>query len=230
LYWISPDGLRRLDVGSQSVSAVLADKVSQFEIASDRVLYVQTTDLGRTLWSLDRNNHTQQLIQALPESDSYSISFASYNGQPQLAVVPAKTGTGTLYSDIYGNNPVAKIIARNVSSALFSSDGHLLNFWGSGAMETYDLDRSNFTTKTTLYAFPAVSAAYSAVTWFDNYHLLITVSNRVVFSEFDGANQVDLGATVANFAAFGSSDNRSVYSVSPAKNGSVSLEQTTIKP
>lgn len=230
LFWISPDGLRRLDMGSQSVSAVLAAKVTQFEIAGDRVLYVQSTEIGRTLWSLDRNNHAQQLIQALPESTSYSITFVSYNGQPQLAVVPAGTGTGTLYSDIYGSNPVAKLIARNVTTALFSPDGHFLSFWSAGTIQTYDLERSNFTTQTTLYSFSTAAGTNSALTWFDNYHVLVTRDNRTLLGEYDGANIVDLGPTVGGLASYGSSDNRLVYRFVPVLTGLVSLQTMTIKP
>ena len=62
LYWMSPDGLRRLDVGAQSVSGVLADKVTQFWVTPGRVLYVQQTELGRSLWSVDSHDKHQELI------------------------------------------------------------------------------------------------------------------------------------------------------------------------
>lgn len=229
LYWISPDGLRRLDLASQTVSAVLADKVSQFTVAPDRILYIQTTELGRTLWSIDSRGRTHELVQALPESEAYSIAFTVYNGVEQLAVVPSKTGVATLYSDIYGSNPVAQIIARGVTTATFSPNGRLIVFWSPTTTQTYDLERSILTAKLVLYQFPASVGLTSAMTWFDNYHLLSTRDSRVIWSEYDGANDVDLGSAQGSLAAYGSSDTRTVYSFATAGDA-VRIIQTTIRP
>ena len=228
MYWISPDGLRRLDVDSQSVSAVLADKVSQFWIEPDRVLYVQQTDLGRSLWSLDSRGHHQQLIQALAESDSYSVALSTYQGVEELAVVPAKTQTGTLYTGIFGNNPVAKTIAHGVTSASFSPDGHLLAFSSGSSMVVYDLELSLVDSKFVAYNVADQPGQLTSLAWFDDFHLLTVRDGQLYFSEFDGANRVPLGSVVGGLPAFATSDSKSVVTYRQDAKG-VRIEQVQLK-
>ncbi|MEO7617566.1 MAG: PEGA domain-containing protein, partial [Candidatus Saccharibacteria bacterium] len=75
LYWISPDGIRRLDAGAQTVTGILADKASRLIVAGDRILYIQTSDLGESLGSLDSRDHKQTIVQALVKSPSYDIKY-----------------------------------------------------------------------------------------------------------------------------------------------------------
>jgi hypothetical protein len=208
--------LRRLDVEAQSASGVLAERVAQFWVIPDRVLYVQQTDLGRSLWSVDGRGRHQELIQALAESDTYSVAYASYRGDDELAVVPAKTQTGTLYTGIFGNTPVAKVVARGVTSASFTPDGHLLAFSSPTAIFTYDLERSALDNALVLYSVTDQPGRLAALNWFDNYHLLTTRDGRLYWSEFDGANRVDLGVAAGGFPGYGSSDQKSVVMFQPA--------------
>jgi hypothetical protein len=229
LYWISPDGLRRLDVGSQSVSGVLADKVSQFNIADNRVLYVQQTDLGRTLWSTDGRGNNQELIQALPESDSYSIDSTRYNNQDYLSVVPSKTAIGTLYSGIYDANPVSKVVARDVTLTSFSPDGHLAVYRSDTSVVTYDLERSEVDNQTVVYDFPTATGAITTMTWFDDFHLLIARGDHLIWSEFDGANQVDMGPVSDTLPAYSTSDLKSIISIKTV-DSAVHIVETLIRP
>ncbi len=228
LYWISADGLRRLDVGSQAVSAVLATNVSQFQVVSGRVLYVQTAELGRTLWSIDSSGRKQELIQALPDSDTYAMDYTNYRGTDELAVVPSKTHVGTLYTDIYGSNPASRVIARDVDNASFSPDGHLLTFWAAGTILTYDLERSALLNNVTSYTFNGAQDVRS-LTWFDNFHVLENQGGHLIWREFDGTNTVDLGLLTGSFPAYSTSDNRSVIALMP-DGPSVRVQQLTIKP
>ncbi|HSX00858.1 MAG TPA: PEGA domain-containing protein [Candidatus Saccharimonas sp.] len=230
MFWISPDGLRRLDVDAQTVSAVLADKVRQFQVAGDRVLYVQTTDLGPSLWSLDRSGRRQELIQALPESEAYALEYTSYRGHDELAVVPSRTQVGTLYSDIFSNNPVSKTIAHGVTGASFSPDGHLLAFSGPGAVVTYDLERSSLTDRLVSYEFGGV-ANLASMSWYDNFHLLRNQGGRLLFGEYDGANTYDLGGLSGGFAPFSSADLSAVEGFEPTADGAgTQLMQLVVKP
>ncbi len=210
MYWVSPDGLRRVDNDNQSVSAVLADKVTQFWVMPDRVLYVQQTDLGRSLWSLDNRGHRQELIQALVESDSYAVAYANYRGKDELAVVPSKTQTGTLYSDIFGSTPVAKVVAHDVTGISFSPDGHLLALSSPTVITTYDLERSSIDNSFVSYSIVDQPGTLSALTWFDNYHLLTNREGKLYWSEFDGANRAELGTAYGLFPAYNTADMKSV--------------------
>lgn len=228
LYWISPDGLRRLDVGAQAVSGVLADKVSQFVVAGNRILYVQKTELGQTLWSTDARGRRQELIPALPESDGYAIDTARFNNNDYLAVVPAKTGVGTIYAGIYDANPTSQVLARNVTTPTFAPDGHLLAFSSPTGISVYDLERFEVEKRSVVYPFPT-PAGLSAVTWFDSFHLLMTATDRVVWSDFDGQNQVVLGPGVPGFASYPTSDGKSVVGFSTTPSGT-RINLTSVRP
>jgi hypothetical protein len=228
LYWVSPDGLRRLDVGAQSVSGVLAQRVQQFWVEQDRVLYVQQTPLGKSLMSLDNGGRTDEVIQVLPESDSYSVAYTRYRGEDQLAVVPAKTGTGTLYTGIFGDAPVAKTIAQGVTTASFSPDGQFLAMTAPTKLVSYDLEQSFIFKKTVSYTVTDHPGKLLALSWFDDHHILANREGKLYWSEFDGTNLVELGQAYGQYAGYGTSDGRSVVTYRP-DGGQVRITQLLIK-
>ncbi len=231
LYWISPEGLRKLDVGEQKVSGVLADRVSQFYVAStDRILYVQRLDTGQSLWSLDSRGRKQELIQALVASDSYALSYGNYRGSEEVAVVPASTGVGTLYTDLFGNASIAKTLARGVTGVSFSPDGHFLVFTAPTMMVTYDLEASAIGGSSVLYSATDQPGKLTGLTWFDNFHMLVTRDGRLYWCEFDGANRLDLGAVAGEVLAYRTADFKSLVVLRPGTKGAVWFEQMEIRP
>jgi hypothetical protein len=114
MFWIAADGsLRRLDLNAQSVSNVLATGVGQFSYAADRLLYVDATPLGQSLMTLQVHNPAQinRLIQSLPKSPTYAMSYASYLGTDELVIIPTATREATVYSGIFGSSPVSTVLA-----------------------------------------------------------------------------------------------------------------------
>jgi hypothetical protein len=228
LYWIAPDGLRRLDVDTQSVSGVLADKVTQFWPVPDRVLYVQQTSLGRALWSVDSRGRHQELVQALVDSDAYTVAYTSYRGDDQLAVIPLKTQVGTLYSGIFGDTPVARTIARGVTGASFSPDGHLLVFTAPTSFVTYDLEQSAIYDRPVTHTVTDHPGQLLSMTWFDNYHLLANRDGKLIWSEYDGNNRIDLGPVSGALPAHRTADFKSLVEYRP-EGTIVRLTQLQIK-
>jgi WD40 repeat protein len=216
LYWISPDGLRRLDAEAGTVSAVIAEKVNQFWVQPDRVLYVQQTELGRSLWSVDGRGKRQELIQALVESDSYTVALTQYDGEDELAVVPAKTGVATLYSDIFGDTPQSKVVAHGVTGVSFSPDGHLLALTSPTTAHVYDLERSKLDQSFVSYALTGQPGNLQVMTWFDDEHLLSSRDGKLYWSEFDGANSINLGAATAGLPAYADSGKKNVVLYRPS--------------
>ncbi|HEX3082190.1 MAG TPA: hypothetical protein VHQ86_02965 [Candidatus Saccharimonadia bacterium] len=229
MFWISSDGLRKLDVDTQSVSGVLADKVTQFWMEPDRVLYVQQTDLGRSLWSIDSHGKRQELVQVLAESDKYAVALSRYSGQDVLAVVPAKTGVATLYSDIYGDTPESKVVAKGVSGASFSPSGQFLALTGGSALQVYDLERASVEQKLVVYNAPGYGDA-ATFSWFDGFHILINQGGQVRIAEFDGQNSVALGSAYNTFGGLSTYDQHGVLIFEPATSGAgVSIVQVQIR-
>lgn len=228
LYFLAPDGLHRIDMGSGAVSGPIAAGVSQFwPEPGGRVLYIQKDASGNeSLGSVDANNNRQVVIEALAQSPSYAVAYSTYNGQDDLAVVPAATEIGTLYTGVYGSNPVATKVATGVSGASFAPDGHLLVFSGANQMITYDLEQSSVYQKFVAYSSINQPGTLEALSWFDNYHLLSNRSGILYWSDFDGTNRVELGPIGGTFPSYGTSDNKSLVAFRPEKTSvSVTEEQ-----
>ena len=119
--------------------------------------------------------------------------------------MPAATQTGTLYSDIFSDTPVAKTIAHDVTSVSFSPDGHLAAFTAPTKISVYDLEQSQIGNTFVRYDMNNQPGTLSTMSWFDNYHLLVTRGTQLYWSEFDGDNQVLLGSVAAGWPAYGTS-------------------------
>jgi hypothetical protein len=229
LYWVSPDGLRRLDVGAQTVSGVLADKVSEFWVEPDRVLYVQQTDLGRSLWSIDNGGKRQELIQALVESDSYALAQSRYNDEDVLVVVPSKSQVATLYTGIFGDNPESKVIARGITGASFSDDGHFLALTAPSLTDVYDLEQSTVEQSFVMYSFASTPDASATLTWFDDSHLLSVHGGQLTFSDYDGTNTINLGKNFGTIPGSSTWDGRYVVMYQAESNGNAKLMEIQIR-
>lgn len=207
LYWNSPDGLRRLNAGDKTASAVLADKVSGFAFAGDRILYVRTTPLGKSVWSMDRaGNNQKQLIESLADSGSYQLTYANYRGLDALAVLPAGTSIATLYLDIFSANPVSKVVSKSASQISFSDNSRYLAFSSNNGFGTYDLE------KNTILLTPKVGPL-DCLGWFDNYHFVVCKQNEVYIAEIDGANMTKIADIAPGAAAYGYGDLKRIFSI-----------------
>jgi hypothetical protein len=215
MYWLSPEGLRRLDAGSQTVTGVLAEKVSQFVVAGDRILYVQTGELGESLGALDARDRKSTIIQALVKSPSYVIKYQSYQGQDLLAIVPSSNQTGTLYTNIFSSNPTARVVAQKVTDVIYSEDGHLATFYSPTKLVSYDFEQSGIFARSVSYSvdYPA-SEAISGLSYYDGYHLLLNQGGKLRFIEFDGQNAVTLGSIVPGSEPQRLMDQRSIITTS----------------
>jgi hypothetical protein len=220
LYWISPEGLRRINVEAQTVTAVLVDKISAFTFAGDRLVYVQSTPLGKTLWSSDKSGKDpKRLIESLAESDIYQMQYANYRGKDFLAVLPQKASTVTIYSDIFSATPVAKILSKSASQIGFNENGRYLAFYSPTEFGTYDTDKDVIAT--TSFDGPLAQA-----TWFDPAHLIISRAGLIELIDYDGANRIKLGD--GRGAAFGTNDQRRVLWMS-GPDGALRLVMVEIK-
>ncbi len=215
MYWLSPDGLRRLDAGAQTITGILAEKVSQFVVAGDHILYVSSSELGESLGSIDSRDRKLTVIQALVKSPTYSIKYASYQGQDILVIVPSADRIGTMYTNIYSTDITTKVIAREVTSVLFSSNARMVTFYAADKFITYDLEQSGLLARSVIYTtlLPS-SQRITNVSYYDGAHLLMNQSGRVIFTEFDGMNSIDLGPIAPGFTPYRLADQRAVIDTS----------------
>ncbi len=211
LYWISPEGLRRLNVEARTVSAVLADKVSTFTFAGDRLVFVQSTPLGKSVWVSDRNGRDpRRIIESLAEADNYDLRYTNYRGKEWLAVLAVKARTATIYGDIFSPTPRAQVISKSVDHIHFSDDGRYLAVWSADAYGTYDTDKQK------IYWSDLEPGSLTALSWFDGAHVILNLKGQIRLAEFDGANSTLIISALPSTQVFGTNDQRHVVSLKPA--------------
>ena len=201
IYWHSADGIRRIDLGSNNVSAILAENVAAMTFAEDRVLYVNNEKQPYSVWQLERNGNRKQLIEDIPVSGGYSLDYATYIRVPQLAVVAHDGRKATLYSNIY-EKPVAKPMNSVATQVAFNNDGRFLLMYDESHVATYDAEYNS------TYYMPTENSTVTGLNWFDNYHLVFNRGGKIVMSEFDGNYAQEILEGI--HTPYSSPDNRSI--------------------
>lgn len=212
LYWISPEGLRKLNVENKTVSAVLVDKVAAFTFAgNDRLVYVQQTASGNILATSDRSGgNAKRLVEAIVPSSAYQLSYSLYRSRDYVTVLPLDTKTATVYGDIFTPNLVAKVITNSAKQIATSDNGRFISYLDDNAVGAYDLDDNLVYTD----KMPGITH----LSWFDETHFLVNRSGQAELVEFDGGNAVAVLACAGQ--PYGSNDKKQVLCLAPA-NGPV---------
>ncbi len=186
LYWLNADGLRRVDVNSKTVSAVLADKVANFTYDNDRVIYIQSTTLGKIIAVMDADGkNAKTIVQGVAESPQYLLTYGSYHNKDDLAVVPTASGQLTVYESIYSEAVVARVVARDVTRILASDDGHYIVFGRAKGFGSYDVGRAKVYDG--LY-----TDTIDSISWFNGAHVIVNAAGKTRLVEFDGGNSIDI--------------------------------------
>ncbi|HEX7259403.1 MAG TPA: hypothetical protein VF272_00540, partial [Candidatus Saccharimonadia bacterium] len=221
LYWMSDQGLRRLDMGNNSISAVLASNVAGFTFDGNRMLYVSHAEPTPSLWVLDANGETKRLADNLPVSQTYNLDFAHYIRTPMLAVVAVDSRKTLLYRNLY-HSPRPIELPAVAASAVFNGDGRFLLQFDESHSATYDLQEN------TTYSLPPSVNAASGVAWLGNFHLLSNQSGSIMLSEYDG-NYLNTLTKGGVLPAFVSGDTRSVIVASPNAAGAIHIRRVIIR-
>lgn len=221
LIWNSPEGLRRVDLAAQTISAVLTPKAANFVYAEDRIIYIDTSQPTASLWSVDRGGRKQQLVAALPPSGSYGLDYSTYINVPQVIVSSPDSQVTTLYSDVFGQM-TSRTVKAPAGRPDFNGDGRFAVIHAETSLATYDLEYDR------VYIFPEINSRVTGLSWFDNYHLQFTRGGQVVLAEFDGnyANVITRGD---GQAPFNSPDNKTIYATSANSTGVSQIKAIKIR-
>ncbi len=221
MYWISPEGLRKLNVADKTVSAVLAEKVTAFTFAgNDHLAFVQQTSTGTILSSSDRSGGNQKrLVEAVAASASYQLAYSLYRGHDYITVLPSDTQTATVYGDVFAPNPTAQVISHSAKSVTTSDDGRFVGFIEADGYGAYDLDE--------LLVYTNKSTNVANLSWFDETHLIINRDGMAEIVEYDGGNGVQ--TQMCGGPAYGSNDEKQIVCLAPAGNPNTDITSVDIK-
>ena len=222
LYWQSPEGLRRIDLGNQTVSEPLANHVAAYSFAQGRIVYVDASKSPASLWAMNSDGSgKQKLVAKLPPSTAYQVAYISYLGTDEVALVAQDSRTTTLYSGIY-DHPVAKTLSATGTQALFSTSGRYLLLSDESHVATYDLQRG------ATYTMSAINSSVTGLNWFDDNHLEFNRNGEVILGEFDGNYAIAI--TRGNgLAPYSSPDGKNVLVTATTSTGNAVIKAIKVR-
>ncbi len=224
LYWQSPDGLRRLDLGSQTISAPLATNVKALTFDGGKIIYVDASNPKQppSLWEMNGDgSNKQRLVTNLTPSSAYQVAFAYYLGTPEAVVVAQDSHSATLYSNVYGQVATHPLTAP-ATTAIFNDSGRLVALTDASHLATYDLQLN------TTYTFPPINSTVTGLSWFDGHHLVFNRNGDIVLSEFDDNYAVVI--TRANsLPPISSANNKTVLAASQTSTGTTLVKAVVIQ-
>ncbi|MBI4101183.1 hypothetical protein HY441_01760, partial [Candidatus Microgenomates bacterium] len=223
LYWLSPEGLRKLDIGSKTISAVLAANVNNFVVSEEAIFYVQTDAGAKQVVRLDRDNQTKILVANLAAND-YGLVYIAYGDQHYVAVLDYASKSVSLYdSASESQKSLGRFDTVNATGMFMSPQDRFLIMQQDNQFAVYDFEFSK------LYRF-SLSAKPAAISWFDEFHMLATIDSQSLLLEFDGGNQEKLIEGISPQPVFASRNRELVYSFTPSSTaGKVTLQASRLK-
>lgn len=224
LYWLDGGGLRRIDLRNNTVSSVLAERVTNYTVTPEAIFFVQRQDDTNQVMRLNGDQPAKVLVNKLPPN-ALDLGYVDHGGKRQIILHDKTTRRVSLYPDT--NNSGAKLAEyKNIDVKDFtvSKDNRFLLLHGELNFATIDFEFSK------LYRFSLGTGAVTNITWFDRYHLLGTIGNSTVLFEYDGGNPETLISTIPAFAGYGADSQSLLYTIgnSPANNQPV-LQSTRLK-
>lgn len=221
LYGSLAGDLVRINLRTKNVSAVLEKNIVYFMFSAEGKLYYIKDNAGaRALWQADADlGGKTNLSDAVPVSDAYEAKASSEN---QRVALYAKNGSFLyLVTKVGGKNSLITL-GKDITGFAWSQDGERL-FYKEKDANIVVLEDDSYKKETQEYE-PPDTYSFQDISWYDSKHLLSRNGDKAVIMDYDGANKVVLGETVAPLKPFFSYDNGDVFFFSPP----VKSEQTSL--
>lgn len=221
LYWTSPEGLRRLSLSDQTISAVLVEKIGAYTYAGDRIIYIDTSTKEPSLWWMDRGGRKELISGGIPPSSRYGVAYSTYIDRPYAVVTSLDSGKVQLFNDIYSDNMTGRTLEVSAHTATFNGDGRFVALGNDNATTVFDLEL------TKLYSLNN-SKPISGLSWYDNYHLQYYQDGQAVVAEYDGNYATGINRSIGQ-PPINAPNNRQAYVVNQASNNTVQIRLVTVR-
>lgn len=209
MYWLSPQGLRRIDLGSETVSAVLASDVSTYTVAEDGVYYVRNDGKQADVLALERDNDPRVVVEGLDPAATYrQLQYLQFDDEEYVAFINRTERRVTLVSNLQPARTERRTFNFAADSLRTSPNTRFLLMRSGGTdFRTFDVDENRSHT----YSFEG--SGPTRLSWFNETHLIGLQGNSVVLFEFDGGNRETIVDGVGSYPAFGDDQGQRIYSV-----------------
>lgn len=223
LYWGSPEGLRKLDLGNKTISAVLAPDISTFLVHEEAVFYLQKKAEQLQLVRLERDNQSRVLADNLPSGD-YRLNIAAFGNRQAVVLFDRTTRRASLYYSLTEPGQNLRLFESvTVQSIVVSPEGRYLLMQNGSDFVSYDFEFDK------IYRFALPYKNIGELSWLDPFHILTTADANVVMFEFDGGNIETLTDGTQHLPAFASQNLEFVYSFGKSQNNPTVLRISHLK-
>lgn len=228
LYVLSDDSIvRRIDLGSNTLSGVLAEGVVEFSIYKNNVLLYVTKPDGselnqRHVGYRESGMTAPQTVFSYPaETENLHLAFGEYYGKRYVGVTHDTTmqtfvGTlprGTAKADL---DEIEKTtLASGATRLTIGENGRLVVAEMSDRYTTYDIELN----KTDTTVFSRLAAAARPLQWIDSYMIASDREGTIRFYEFDGGNQQDIMPVIEGQAMTLSGNEKFLYGFTQTEEG-----------
>lgn len=208
LYWLSPEGLRRIDLAGGTVSAVLADNVIDYTVTAEGIFMLRRTDNRLGVYQLARDGRLLTIKDDFhPGHDLAGITYLDYDGTRHIAVINRTQQQVTLISQVTRGPVESRDFGFAATDLVVSPEQRYLLVRAGNDFATYDLELGR------LNRFSLRQEQVGPLSWHDEYHLLTVADGSVIMFEFDGGNQENIADAQAGFTPHSSEDGKLIYSV-----------------
>lgn len=211
LYWPSPEGLRKIDLGRGTVSSVLLTDIRDFTVSEDGVFAIQSDGKTAQIVQVERNGDTRTLVAGLDGTQGYhGLTHYDFDDVQHLAVALGKSDSVLVVSAILSDEPIKRTLSFNAAEIYASPKERFIVMRNAVNFATFDLD------ETRLHRFTLPFERVDNLSWFDKNHLLAVADGSVMLFEFDGGNVETIVDGVYGFAPLADREGKQIYSVGRA--------------
>lgn len=212
--------LRRVELGSKTLSGPLLSNITQFsQFDRNMVVYVTAIDDAtkkRSVGYLTNGASGPRVLQSYADNGAapLNVSIGRYFNEKYIAIAYGETislSKGELpASDTKAGSAlkqVATISLPGGATHLDFSPGENRHLYAQNATSLVNYDIELAVSSSTLFKDPQPQK----VKWLDRYHFANTAGARVVLYEFDGQNAIDMASNTLNLPVSFSANNRYFY-------------------
>ena len=239
LYMQLPDGqLINANTKDKTTSPLLSNVVTFWPHGDDTIAYISNKDLANTgVVSVQiLSAGTSYQLRTLPNSPSYLIDLAQYNGHWYVAAGATNDQHVYVYRDpvetLQRNDPESVLTTRtlrisNPQKLSFSNNAQFIAVQSGQQFVVYDAEAD----RQYRYEIPDAFEPGALASWMDGHRLTSVSGGKVIVFDFDGSNKQLLNAIVANGKPMFDRDYTLLYAVAPSVDvsGRFALTRTDLR-
>lgn len=237
LYALVAGGLRRIDIGSATLSGPLVANVADFSLFETRLTYATMIDPAtktRAVGYYDEGAAKPYTVKLYSDDGTAPLHAEAGKYFNENYIVIAYGDTATILKGDLPRSDSASVAPLQASKTLavpggvrflsIKTNGRFVVLQQPAAFALYDMELKKFT----ITPIKGAVDSTKELGWIDNYMPWSDADGTLRLYEFDGANQHAIMPVVPGLSAVLSPDDKYLYGIGKAPDGSFILERVQL--